>query len=176
MRKFLIGMCIIIPTFFVMCFLLGFLGVIKSEETTNTKDQSTEIKNDKNENTTEKKTETDSNQNETNKIESDYDIEISVKELANAYYNNELDGNKRFFGKRIKTKANFEKVEDGTFTGLSAYFTNAESKYNIYCSDFEKETKSQLSTFNRGESLNVIGTMNVLSGKTLMFKNCKIYK
>ena len=53
---------------------------------------------------------------------SNYDIETSLKEMSEIYYNNELNGNKQFFGKRIKTKAKFEETSSGTFSGLIAYF------------------------------------------------------
>lgn len=107
---------------------------------------------------------------------SNYDIEISLKEISEVYYDNELNGNKQFFGKRIKTQALFEETSSGTFSGLIAYFDGINSIYNIHCTSFDKETKQNLSTFNRGETLNIIGVVDELVSSSIKFKECKIFK
>lgn len=106
----------------------------------------------------------------------DYDFDISLKEMSEIYYNNELDGNKKFFGKKVKTKAKFNQVSTGTFSGLIAYFDELDSIYGIYCVSFDKKTKNKLNTFNRNEVLTVIGTVDTLSSSSIKFKNCNINK
>ncbi len=107
---------------------------------------------------------------------SNYDIETSLKEMSEIYYNNELNGNKQFFGKRIKTKAKFEETSSGTFSGLIAYFKGIDSIYNIHCTSFDDETKSNLSSLNKDEIVNIIGTVDELVSSSIKFKDCKIYK
>lgn len=106
----------------------------------------------------------------------DYDLEISLKEMSDVYYNNELNGNKHFFGKRIKTQAKFDETTSGTFSGLIAYFKSKNSNYGIHCTSFDEETKSSLSELNRNEIVNIIGTVDTLVGSSINFKDCKIYK
>lgn len=105
-----------------------------------------------------------------------YDLEISLKEMSEVYYNNELNGNKRFFGKRVKTRAKFDETTSGTFSGLIAYFKNKDSNYGIHCTSFDDETKSNLSELNRNETVNIIGTVDTLVSSSIKFKDCKIYK
>ncbi|MBS7021585.1 MAG: hypothetical protein KH135_07075 [Firmicutes bacterium] len=107
---------------------------------------------------------------------SNYDIEISTKEMSEIYYNNELNGNKQFFGKRIKTQVIFDETSNGSLSGLIAYFKGIDSIYNIHCTSFTEETKSDLSTLNRNEMVNVIGEVDELIGSSIKFKDCKIYK
>lgn len=125
----------------------------------------------------------DKNQNLTTKGETsptspkaEFDIEISLKKMSEIYYNNELDGNKQFFGKKIKTQANFEETSSGMFSGLIAYFKEENSIYDIHCTSFDKETKQNLSTFDRNEKVNIIGTVDELVNSSIKLKNCKIYK
>lgn len=106
----------------------------------------------------------------------EFDIEISLKEMSEVYYNNELDGNKQFFGKKIKTQAIFEETSNGMFSGLIAYFKGENSIYDIHCTSFDKETKENLSTFNRNEKVNIIGTVDELVSSSIKLKDCKIYK
>ena len=106
----------------------------------------------------------------------DYDLEISIKEMSEVYYNNELNGNKNFFGKLIKTKAKFDETSSGMFSRLTAYFKGIDSIYNIHCTSFENDTKEKLSTFSRGEIVNIIGTVDELVSSSIKFKDCKIYK
>lgn len=134
---------------------------------------------------TENKNIQENNQSEKTNIETpnepiintpDCDIEITTKEMSEIYYNNKLNGNKQFFGKRIKTQAKFDKTSSGTFSGLIAYFKGIDSIYDIHCTSFTEETKSNLSTLNRNEVVNVIGKVDELIGSSIKFKDCKIYK
>lgn len=126
------------------------------------------------ENKTEIKKESKTNIQNDNSL--DYDIEISIKEMSEIYYNNELDGNKKFFGNKVKTQAKFSETSNGMFSSLIAYFDGIDSIYNIHCTSFEKETKKILSTFNRNETVNIIGIVDELIGSSIKFKDCKIYK
>lgn len=163
-------------SFWIIVFILGII----TPEDKNYKTD--DIQNDLQ---TENKTIQENNQSEKTNIETpnesiintpDYDIEITTKEMSEIYHNNELNGNKQFFGKRIKTQAQFDETSSGTFSGLIAYFKGIDSIYNIHCTSFTEETKSNLSTLNRNEIVNVIGKVDELIGSSIKFKDCKIYK
>ena len=96
--------------------------------------------------------------------------------MSDIYYNNELDGNKHFFGKRVKTQAKFEDTSSGTLSGLIVYFKGIDSIYDIHCTSVDDDSKNNLSTFNRNEIINIIGTVDELSNSSIEFKDCKIYK
>ena len=96
--------------------------------------------------------------------------------MADVYYNNELNGNKQFFGKRVKTKAKFRETSSGMFSGLIAYFDGGNAIYNIHCTSFKKETASKLSELNRNETVTIIGTVGELVSNSIHFEECKISK
>ena len=174
MKKILIGFCI----FLSICVLLAIMD--PPSDTLDTNDPSKTPQEIPNNNTVEQE---NNNNNEElpeeniNPVEKPpYDIEISLKEMANVYYNNELNGNKQFFGKRVKTQAKFTKTSNGIFSGLIAYFDGGNSIYDVHCTSFDKETESILSELNRNETVNIIGTVDELVSTSINFENCKIYK
>jgi len=159
-----------------MTFEKGFCGV---EDIPNIKEDNLPQNNDNNnEEVPEENNKPVEKPHENNKpIEKqEYDIEISLKEMADVYYNNELNGNKQFFGKRVKTKAKFRETSSGMFSGLIAYFDGGNAIYDIHCTSFDKETEGKLSELNRNETVNIIGTVGELISPSINFKNCKIYK
>lgn len=172
MKKIIIGFCI----FLSICVLLAIME--PPSDTLDTNDPSKTPQEIPSNNTIEQ----DNNNEElpeenTKPVEKNpYDIEISLKEMANVYYNNELNGNKQFFGKRVKTQAKFRKTSSGILSGLIAYFDGGDSIYDIHCTSFDKETKSILSELNRNETVTIIGTVGQLISPSIKFENCKIYK
>lgn len=98
-----------------------------------------------------------------------YDLYIDENTLASTYENNELDGNKKYFGKRIKTSSTFESVSSGTFSGLMLYMNK------IYCSSFNsKDDEGKLSELNKGQSISIIGTADTWVSSKLNLKDCEI--
>lgn len=174
MKKILISFCI----FLSICVLLAVMD--PNSNTLDTNDPSKTPQEIPNNNTIEQENNNEKEDlpQENNKPteEPQYDIEISLKEMANVYYNNELNGNKQFFGKRVKTQAKFRKTSSGILSGLIAYFDGGDSIYDIHCTSFDKETKGILSELNRNETVNIIGTVGQLISPSIKFENCKIYK
>ncbi len=98
-----------------------------------------------------------------------YDLEVSETTIKETYLNNILDGNKKYFGKRLKISSNYESISDGTLSGLMLYMNN------IYCSSFNSEKDaSLLSELNYGQSITVIGTADEWVSSKLNLKNCEI--
>lgn len=168
-KKFLHIIIIFLGMFCLICFVSGIIDGITTASQNNTSNNDKNI--DKN-----NKTEKPINNEEIPVQKPEFDIEISLKEMAEIYYNNELNGNKQFFGKKVKTQAKFDETSSGMFSGLIAYFKGIDSIYNIHCTSFDKETKNNLSTFNRNETVNIIGTVDELVSSSIKFTNCKIYK
>ncbi len=172
MKKLFLIIGILFGMFCFGCFTLGIIDGI------------TNTISDNQPSTNNKTQQTQDNKEEKNQIEEqqkeeavkDFDIEISLKEMSEIYYNNKLNGNKLFFGKKVKTQAKFDETSSGIFSGLIAYFDGINSMYGIHCTSFDKETKQNLSTFNRGETLNIIGTVDELVSSSIKFKECKIFK
>ncbi len=132
-------------------------------------------------NTTDKKQEENKTTNISEKSSSNtknnkkYDIEVDAKTISNVYYNNELDGNKKYFGKIIKTTAKFVKAEKSSLSGWMVSF-DTDGKYDYYCTSFKKGEKNYFSEYNRGETLVIYGKVDELIGNSLNLKNCDIEK
>lgn len=172
MKKIFLIIGILFGIFCFTCFTLGIIDgitntVSDNQPSTNNKVQQTQ-------DNKEEKIQIEEHQKE--EVVKDFDIEISLKEMSEIYYNNKLNGNKQFFGKKVKTQAKFEETSSGTFSGLIAYFDGINSIYGIHCTSFDKETEQNLSTFNRGETLNIIGIVDELVSSSIKFKECKIFK
>lgn len=85
----------------------------------------------------------------------DYDLVVTPDEIRRVYTNNELDGNKKYGLKRIKTTTAFLSVDTSSFLGTSASFDT------FYCRSFNsKEDVKNLSSLNRNEVYTIIGTAN----------------
>lgn len=107
-------------------------------------------------------------ENKTNKP-GKYDISVSETALASTYENNILDGNKKYFGKRIKISSNVDEVSDGTFSGLMLFMDK------VYCSSFNSnEDKQKLSSLNKGQYITIIGTADTWTSGKLKLKDCEI--
>lgn len=104
---------------------------------------------------------------------SKYDIEVDAVTISNVYYNNALDGNKQYFGKRIKTIARFEEAEKGYLTGWNVTF-NTDGIYDYYCSTFKSGEENSFSEYNRGETLIIYATVDELVGSYINLKECDI--
>ncbi len=103
----------------------------------------------------------------------EYDIEVSAKTLSKVYYNNELDGNKKYFGKRIKTTGKFTSAEKGRLTGWNVVLVTGE-RYDYYCSTFADGEEKHFSEYNRGETLIIYAKVDELIGGYLNLKNCDL--
>lgn len=96
-----------------------------------------------------------------------YDLEVEPNVIKETYKNNELDGNKKYFGKRIKVTDKYEKVE--TFLGDIMLYLD-----DVYCDSYNSEKdKEKLSTINKGQIVTVIGTGDGYAG-TFKLKDCEI--
>lgn len=104
---------------------------------------------------------------------SKYDIEVDAKTLSKVYYNNELDGNKKYFGKRIKTTGKFTSAEHGKLTGWNVVLVTGE-RYDYYCSTFVEGEEKHFSEYNRGETLIVYAKVDELVGGYLRLKDCDL--
>ena len=99
-------------------------------------------------------------------------------EIIDTFYNNELDGNKKYFDKWIKTTANFREIDDGLFTGFLAYFNVRKSNgftavYGIVCEDIAKNEKAKISGWDRGQTISIVGLNKGLSGSVVVFEKCE---
>ena len=112
---------------------------------------------------------------EAKKERSKYDIEVDAKTLSKVYYNNKLDGNKKYFGKRIKTTGKFTSAEKGKLTGWNVVLVTGE-RYDFYCSTFADGEEKHFSEYNRGETLIVYAQVDELIGGYLNLKNCDLEK
>lgn len=109
------------------------------------------------------------------KERSKYDIEVDAKTISNVYYNNKLDGNKKYFGKRIKSYGKFTSAEKGTITGWSIIL-NTTGRYDYYCTSFASGEEYSFSSYNRGENLIVYAEVDELIGNYIRLKNCDLEK
>ena len=100
-----------------------------------------------------------------------YDIEVTPKTIYETYDNNILDGNKKYFGKRLKITSTFRDVSDGELSGLMLYLDK------VYCSSFNtEEDASSLSELDKGQEVTVIGTADEWIANSLNLKDCQIYE
>ena len=98
-----------------------------------------------------------------------YDLTVNEDTIKETYLNNVLDGNKKYFGKRLKVSSNYESISDGTLSGIMLYMNN------IYCSSFNSENDTALlSELNYGQSITIIGTADEWVSSKLNLKDCEI--
>ena len=102
-----------------------------------------------------------------------YSIEVDPVTISDVYYNNELDGNKKYFGKRIKTTGRFTSAEKGALTGWNIVF-NTDGIYDYYCSTFVGGEEKHFGIYNRGETLTIYATVDELVGSYINLKECDI--
>ena len=109
------------------------------------------------------------------KSNKNYSIEVDSKTIIDTYYNNELDGNKKYFGKRIKTVGKYIEAEHGAITGWNVTFTT-DGVYNFYCSSFVQGEENHFSEYNRYEPITIYATVDELVGGYLNLKECDLEK
>ena len=102
----------------------------------------------------------DSTETETQIIEV---IEVKdVNELADVYFNNELDGNKKYFGKKVKLSGYFDRIDKSWLGDLWVYFDGKDSHYGVFCSDMSETEKAKVSEFDKGEEVVFQGLVDTL--------------
>ena len=100
-------------------------------------------------------------------------IEVDAKTISNVYYNNKLDGNKKYFGKRIKSSGKFTSADKDSITGWSVILDTGE-RYDYYCTSFVDGEERAFSNYNRGQKLIVYGEVDELIGSYLRLKDCDL--
>lgn len=100
-----------------------------------------------------------------------FDIEVTPETIYETYDNNILDGNKKYFGKRLKITTTFKEITDGDLSGLMLYLDK------VYCSTFNtEEDAAKLSELDKGQEVTIIGTADEWVSRKLNLKDCQIYE
>ena len=131
---------------------------------------------DTNKNTNEK--EKEKNKTEKSEKNNKYDIEDTLTNIAQTYYENEARGNSTYFGKYVKVTATISSidVDDSIFfnTGVSIYLKEKGAKYNMICQN--DDGIAGITKYSRDEQITVIGKMNTMAGSSLLLEKCEIYE
>ncbi len=99
--------------------------------------------------------------------------------IIDVFYNNELDGNKQYFGKWVKTSALFDKIDHSWTGDLWVYFDAKNSKgyyghYGILCNEMSKEEKAKISNFDKGKPVVFIGlNQGIIGDSRIEFNKCE---
>ena len=155
-------------TLVIICCVVGFLMLFiiacilfskdagSSNEYQDSKNQ-TEEKEEKNE-AEKEKTETLS----TEQQEFSYDLEISLLDLTNYYYKyGYRQGNVEYFGKTIKTSAEFNSSDSSWPKAI--YFNAPDGgRYYASCNSFKGDTFKKMSSKSKGETIKFIGKVDEL--------------
>lgn len=119
---------------------------------------------------------TKNDQSSSNKSSQSYDIEDSLANIANTYYQNETRGNKEYFKKRVKVTATISDISvDKSVlfnTGVTIHLKETGAKYRMLCNN--EDGIKGITYYNRGDSITVIGTMNTMVGSSLLMDKCEI--
>ena len=99
--------------------------------------------------------------------------------LVDVYYNNELDGDKQYSDKWIRTIVLFNKVHESFITGdTSVYFDVKNDKgyyghYGIICSHMSEAEIDKISNFDKGKPMVFIGFYQGILVSDLGFNKCE---
>jgi len=102
-------------------------------------------------------------------------IEIpNANEIIETFDNNELDGNKKYFGKWIKTTAYFDEIDKSWLNDLWVVMyarkdNGFKSSYGIVCEKLSKTEKTKVSEFDEDQPITFIGKNDGLSGGAYVF-------
>lgn len=163
---------VIITGFMVMFIIISIIMVSNSNETSNKNYGVEKESNIDTEIVTEKISDNVKN----------YDIEEDIDVFVSTYYNNELDGNKKYYGKRIKLTGELNNIDtdDSVIVnlGITCYLKTTQ-KLDVAC-NFKDGDATYLSDYSRGEKITIIGTVDeVVKGfpKNLIYlKKCEVIK
>lgn len=103
-------------------------------------------------------------------------IEDTLTNMSNVYYNNEVNGNNTYFGKKVKVSAIVSSISSDSSvffnTGVTIHLDENGSKYGLMCNN--EDGIYGVNNINRGDRITVIGTMDERIGSSLFLKNCNI--
>lgn len=120
-----------------------------------------------------------------------YDLELTLKELYNEFSSNNVRGNKKYMNKRIKITAPIKKIEteyngvlsimldasknDGKAKDNWAKVTLKENNLNCYAVfDFKEGNDNGIIDYDVGDKITIIGNLQYANGNTLGFYESKI--
>ena len=108
-----------------------------------------------------------------------YDVETSIKEMAQVYYDNELNGNKTYFNKRVKLTGIIDDIsydKSVAFnTGISIIIHEDGAKYRVYC-NFKDGDASGITDYKKDDTITIIGNVNEMLSNSLSLNKCVISK
>lgn len=93
-----------------------------------------------------------------------FDVEEDIKVFVETYYNNELDGNKKYFGKRVKIKGTLNNIEtdDSVFFNMgTTCYLKTNKHYDVACNFLDGNAKG-LSEHSRNKDITIIGEVDTL--------------
>lgn len=109
-----------------------------------------------------------------------YDIEISLLDLTNYYYEyGYRQGNVTYFGKTVKTSAEFNS-SDSSWPKIVYFNIPSGGHYSASCNSFKDETFKKMSSKSRGETVVFVGKVDELLSSNnyksgiLILEDCKI--
>ena len=148
---------------------------INSDITNNTQDSAQSIEDNTNDEGDEQSD--DFNEDLSNTSDKIY----TIKEMSDIYYNNELDGNKQFFGKTVMVKGYFRDVQNNelsiggwsVYGGMWIHIDGKKSVYDAVCLDMKDMEKSKISNFDRGQEIIFNGVVDGLDQEFIVFKKCE---
>lgn len=116
----------------------------------------------------------------TTTVSKKYDIEMDVKTLMDYYYEYGVrQGNVTYFGKKIKTSANFD-YSDSWWPKMVYMNGLNDNNYRVACTSFKGDSFKKMSKKNSGDIINFIGKVDEFltsdNGKSgiLGFEDCEI--
>jgi len=106
-------------------------------------------------------------------------MEVPITTLIQEYENNELNGEKLYKDKWIKTTVYFESVHRSYIdSSVSVYFNTSEDKglfkTDVRCDNMTETQEEKITEFNKGDEITIVGVNDgLLSSSTMSFDNCE---
>ena len=112
-----------------------------------------------------------------NVVEPKYEIEDTIANMSETYYQNEARGNSTYFGKKVKVSGNISLIsvdESVLFnTGVTVHLDEDGARYDLLCNN-ENGIKG-ITKYSRGDNITVVGKMDTMVSSALVMHECEIY-
>jgi len=99
--------------------------------------------------------------------------------IIDTFYNNELDGNRQYLYKWVRTTALFDEIDRSWLDDLWVYFDVKKpngyyAKYGVLCNEMSEKEQDKIHNFDKGKPVVLIGKIDgLLAGSRIEFNKCQ---